>query len=212
MVCEVANNCLNENQWQCEDCFKFNYYFPRDPSVKSPRQLEKKAEKQAAKSELKQSDKSKMGKRNKRCGSADERQLVKVFKKYGFEAERMPLSGALGKKYANDIHLILSPEFKLQIENKRRKSHSTLYKLSVNNSLIEGFGYVLCEKTFMELCRGKEPICSNTVKDKGFATLKKWFTQDAADIVSVHEVYKEYVFVVPIPILQKLIKRQEGEV
>jgi len=183
-------------------------YSPIDKKIKSPRQIEKKAEKVATRTELKQSDKSKMGKRNKRCGNVDEKALVKRFAKYGLDAEKTPGSGVFGGKYSNDVHLHL-PSTTIFIENKRRKSHTTLYKLSMGNTMIEGFALVLCENSFMELCKGKEPEYLKTVCDKGFETVKKWIKQDNAQVVSVHEVYKEFVFVVPIDSIKIILKGSE---
>lgn len=181
-------------------------YSPVDPKIKSPRQIEKKAEKVAARTELKQSDKSKMGKRNKTAGRTDEVSLVKRLQKYGFDAERMPLSGSLGGKYDNDIHLHLTPTYTIKIENKRRKDLHKYYDLAQNNTEIITFCNIMNEESFIKLCRGEEINIKDSIPDKGNSELHKYFNQDACDIVTLHEVRKQWVFCVPDEIIEKIKK------
>ena len=73
-----------------------------------------------AKRELKQSQASKIGRRSKRKGYAGENEVVKLLQRYGIEAERVPLSGALkSEKYSCDVHI---PDVDKRVEVKRRKS------------------------------------------------------------------------------------------
>lgn len=72
-----------------------------------------------AKKLKKQTEASKRGKRSKRKGYDGEAEVVKLLQKYGIDAERVPLSGALkSEKYSCDVVL---PNGK-RIEVKRRKS------------------------------------------------------------------------------------------
>ena len=80
---------------------------------------EKKKQRKQEKKAFKQTDASKRGKRAKAKGREGETEIVQLLAKYGIESERMPLSGALGGKYANDVKLILGGK---RAEVKRRKS------------------------------------------------------------------------------------------
>ena len=67
----------------------------------------------------KESNASKIGKRSKRKGYDGEREVVELLKKFGIDAERVPLSGALkSEKYSCDVVLSNGK----RIEVKRRKS------------------------------------------------------------------------------------------
>jgi Holliday junction resolvase len=73
-----------------------------------------------AKKLKKQTEASKRGKRSKRKGYDGEAEVVKLLQKYGIEAERVPLSGALkSEKYSCDVHI---PAINKRVEVKRRKS------------------------------------------------------------------------------------------
>ncbi len=80
---------------------------------------EQKRQRKQEKKALKQTDASKRGKRSKAKGREGENEIVQLLAKYGIESERMPLSGALGGKYANDVKLSLGGK---RAEVKRRKS------------------------------------------------------------------------------------------
>lgn len=68
----------------------------------------------------KQTEASRRGKRSKKKGYDGEAEVVKLLQKYGIEAERIPLSGALkSEKYSCDVHI---PKIDKRVEVKRRKS------------------------------------------------------------------------------------------
>lgn len=68
----------------------------------------------------KQTEASKRGKRSKKKGYDGEKEVVDLLQKYGIEAERVPLSGAMkSEKYSCDVHM---PGINKRIEVKRRKS------------------------------------------------------------------------------------------
>lgn len=68
----------------------------------------------------KQTEASKRGKRSKRKGYTGEKEVVDLLQKYGIEAERVPLSGALkSEKYSCDVHI---ERIDKRAEVKRRKS------------------------------------------------------------------------------------------
>lgn len=73
-----------------------------------------------AKKIKKENNASKIGKRSKKKGYEGEREVVELLNKYGIEAERVPLSGALKcDKYSCDVHIT---EIDKRVEVKRRKS------------------------------------------------------------------------------------------
>jgi Holliday junction resolvase len=73
-----------------------------------------------AKKLKKQTEASKRGKRSKKKGYDGEAEVMKLLQKYGIEAERVPLSGALkSEKYSCDVHI---PGIDKRVEVKRRKS------------------------------------------------------------------------------------------
>lgn len=118
--CEVRENChsyLRDGCWHCED---YSLYWPEDKSILCNRQVRERKERKLAKKKKKQSKASKLGKRSKRKGYDGEKEVVDLLQKYGIEAERVPLSGALkSQKYSCDVHI---PEIDKRVEVKRRKS------------------------------------------------------------------------------------------
>ncbi len=73
-----------------------------------------------AKKLKKESIETKRAKRSKKKGYDGEAEVVKLLQKYGIEAERVPLSGALkSEKYSCDVHI---PGIDKRVEVKRRKS------------------------------------------------------------------------------------------
>lgn len=73
-----------------------------------------------AKQLKKESLESKRARRSKKKGYDGEKEVADLLKKYGIEAERVPLSGALkSEKYSCDVHI---PAIDKRVEVKRRKS------------------------------------------------------------------------------------------
>lgn len=73
-----------------------------------------------AKKLKKESIETKRAKRSKKKGYSGEKEVVDLLQKYGIEAERVPLSGALkSQKYSCDVHI---PGIDKRVEVKRRKS------------------------------------------------------------------------------------------
>lgn len=67
---------------------------------------------------------SKRGRRNRTRGQEFEREIVKMHRNIGIQAQRVPLSGAAGGAYSDDIDLyVFGPdEAPLVMEAKRRKA------------------------------------------------------------------------------------------
>ena len=109
-------------------CENYSLYIPEDKKILSPAQIQKREERKAEKARLKASEASKRGKKSKRKGYTGEREIVQLLNKYGIEAERVPLSGALKGKLSGDIDCTIKGESK-KIEVKRRKDgFKELYK------------------------------------------------------------------------------------
>ena len=108
MTCKVRENCQQhvykrEQCWACED---YQLYQPVDRRIKSPRQERVKDERRRKKIDKKYSEASKRGKKSKRKGYSGENEVERTLQKYGIDAKRVPLSGALkSEKYGADVEL-----------------------------------------------------------------------------------------------------------
>ena len=120
MECEVRENCksyLRDDCWHCED---YSLYWPEDKKILCKRQVRQRKEKKLAKQLKKESVETKRAKKSKKKGYNGEKEVADLLQKYGIEAERVPLSGAMkSEKYSCDVHL---PKLDKRIEVKRRKS------------------------------------------------------------------------------------------
>lgn len=117
--CEVIENCKSFERRDCWACKDYSLYWPIDPRVLCARQIRERKERKVARMAKKYSKATKRAKRSKQKGYEGEAEVVRALNKYGIEAERVPLSGALkSQKYSCDVVL---PNDK-RIEVKRRKS------------------------------------------------------------------------------------------
>ena len=108
MTCPVERNCKNYiyRRDKCWACVDFGDYLPEDRRILSPRQVEQKRERKERKKEMKYSEASKRGKKSKRKGYSGENEVERTLQKYGIDAKRVPLSGALkSEKYGADVEL-----------------------------------------------------------------------------------------------------------
>lgn len=118
--CEVRENCKSYDRDDCWHCVDYGLYWPEDKSILCKRQVRERKERKLAKKLKKQTEASKRGKRSKKKGYDGEAEVVKLLQKYGIEAERVPLSGALkSEKYSCDVHITGIDK---RVEVKRRKS------------------------------------------------------------------------------------------
>lgn len=119
-TCEVIENCKSYEHDKCWCCNDYSLYWPEDKRILCKRQIRQREERKLTKKIKKENDASKIGKRSKKKGYEGEREVVELLNKYGIEAERVPLSGALKcDKYSCDVHI---PELNKRVEVKRRKS------------------------------------------------------------------------------------------
>lgn len=118
--CEVRENCHSYLRDGCWHCVDYSLYWPEDKKILCERQIRQRKERKVARKLKKQSEASKRGKRSKKKGYDGEAEVVKLLQKYGIEAERVPLSGALkSEKYSCDVHITGIDK---RVEVKRRKS------------------------------------------------------------------------------------------
>lgn len=127
--CEVRENCKSFEQRKCWICEDYSLYWPENPHILCKRQIRQREERRLAKKMKRESEASKRGKRAKRKGYTGEKEVVELLQKYGIEAERVPLSGALkSQKYSCDVVCKIK-DIEKRIEVKRRKTGlNTIYK------------------------------------------------------------------------------------
>lgn len=118
--CEVRENCKNFLQNRCWYCEDYSLYWPENPKILCKRQVRERLERRLRRKMQKESEASKRGRRAKKKGYAGEHEVVQLLKRYGIEAERIPLSGSLkSSEYSCDV---LIKQTGKRIEVKRRKS------------------------------------------------------------------------------------------
>ena len=152
-----------------------------------------------------------IGRSNKQRGKKSEKKLLLHLQRQGFEARIVEGSGCL-KKIKSDADADLRIKIRgkeRKIENKKRQSFDRIRKLIGETKIlyITGFCYVMDENIFYEVVksggiageRGITSILGNIypireVSDRNFGELHKFFEQDNADIVSLDESYKDFMF------------------
>jgi hypothetical protein len=203
-VCDVESNC--KHRWDCSFCNFYSQYQPEDKRFLSPAQIQRKEERKQAKKELKQTEASKRGKNNKRKGYKSEVAMVKKYRKWGFEADRQPLSGALKGKYCSDIHVNILGKERLH-EDKVRQDFNHYYNLTDVNDyvIVRDFCVMLSETNFHQLLLGMQPPEGLIIEDDKMKRLHDFFDQDHSDIVSCRgSGKKKRVFCLTIPFWNEL--------
>ena len=188
MDCEVKNNC--SHNWGCDFCINYSDYQANDRRIMSPAQEERKLRRKEEKKELKASEHSKRGKRNKRAGYTSEVAMVKKYIKYGYEAERQPMSGSLKGKYAGDIKVYIKGKWRRH-EDKKRSSVESFYTRTENQTILyEDFCVVMNEDVYFALLNGIVPEVG-VEPDAKVKLLHDFFEQDNSDIVSLRQHGKQ---------------------
>lgn len=157
----------------------------------------------------------KKGRSNKRSGKKSEQKLLLHFKRQGFEARIIDGSGAYKKSREDadsDLRVTLYG-VERKIENKKYTSKASA--LAKINSLIgeygilkiTGFCYVMNENVFYRLAKGEvDPLTKiKEVSDRNYGWIHHFFEQDYADIVSLDESYKDFVFCLQPSLYKELI-------
>jgi len=182
--CIVKFNC--RHRWDCSFCDNYSDYQAYDRRLLSPAQLERRNQRAEDRKNLKQTEKSKQGKRNKYNSYKSEKSIVKKYQKWGFEAERVPLSGALKGSLSGDVKVYINGKWRIH-EDKKRSNVESLYERTDNQTIMyENFCIMMSEDTFQGLLLGIVPDVT-PMEDKKTKTLHKFFDQDNADIVSIRQ-------------------------
>ena len=162
------------------------------------------------------------GRSNKRKGKESEKKLLLHFQRQGIPARIIEGSGAYkkskGEGFDSDLRVtILGKERK--VENKKYGSRVALLnrirKLIGEKGIlyITGFCYILDENVFYDIvkrklgvavnargeiiavkCEGQNNYHIKEVSDRDYGLLHKFFEQDYADVVSLDESYRDFLF------------------
>lgn len=163
-----------------------------------------------------------IGRSNKRRGKDSEKKLLMHFERHNFEARIIEGSGAYKKVREgadSDLRItIFGTERK--VENKKRQSFERIRKLVGEKTIlyIEGFCYVMNENLFYDIVRNGidgtlrsgsgEQYKFRTVSDRNYGELHKFFEQDYADIVSLDESYKDFMFCLQPTLYKEIVENQ----
>lgn len=165
-----------------------------------------------------------VGRSNKRKGKKSEKKLLLHFQRQGLEARIIEGSGAYKKIRAgadSDLRVTIFDKER-KVENKKRQSFERIRKLIGEKKIlyIEHFCYVMDENVFYDMVKNKTRWCVpenivrsasgndypiRTVSDRNYGELHHFFEQDYADIVSMDESYKDFLFALQIRFFDELI-------
>jgi len=166
-----------------------------------------------------------MGIANKRKGKKSEQKLLLHFQRQDLEARIIEGSGAYKKARKDadsDLRVVIKGKER-KVENKKRQGFGRLRQLLEKFPIlrIKGFCYIMTETLFYELLKAKAIIPTSraviyrmdksykrkihSVADHQFGWLHKFFEQDNADIVSLDESYKEFIFCITEPLFEEIV-------
>ncbi len=208
--CVVKQYCLTgEKRGECRKCKEYNKF-----------ERKKSKSRQAT------------GRANKRKGKESEKKLLLHFQRQGLDSRIIEGSGAYkkskGEGFDSDLRVtILDKERK--VENKKYASKaSALHRIrrligETDILYIIGFCYVMDENIFYDVVKNSENYSvdeadnikaihtvENTYKirevsDRDFGWLHKFFEQDYADIVSLDESYRDFLFCLQTGFFKEII-------
>lgn len=124
--CSTYLNCRNAGAG-CLGCYVPDggrgptNYLPRDKKVKHPATVAWEATRAAQRKAAKHSEAAQRGRRSRRKGREGEKEFAKAV-----GGERVPLSGALGGSYANDV--VLPNGLKAEVKRRGAGKWSELYR------------------------------------------------------------------------------------
>ena len=168
-----------------------------------------------------------IGRSNKRKGKKSEKKLLLHFQRQNLEARIIEGSGCLKKIKADadaDLRIVINGKER-KVENKKRTSFERIRKLINSDKIlyITGFCYVMNENIFYDIIssfNGKvEPLLNGNivstdrndypireVSDRNYGELHKFFSQDNADIVSLDESYKDFMFALKPSLFKEVVE------
>lgn len=168
-----------------------------------------------------------IGRSNKRKGKKSEKKLLLHFQRQNLESRIIEGSGCLKKIKADadaDLRVVINGKER-KVENKKRTSFERIRKLIGAEKIlyITGFCYVMNENIFYDIIssfNGKvEPLLNGNivstdrndypireVSDRNYGELHKFFSQDNADIVSLDESYKDFMFALKPSLFKEVVE------
>lgn len=205
MDCVVAPYCLSkETRGMCRKCKEYDKF-------------------ERKKSKSRQA----IGRSNKRRGKKSEQKLLLHLQRHNFQARIIDGSGAYKKVREgadSDLRVTVYGRER-KIENKKRQSFDRIRKLIGEDKIlyIEGFCYVMDENIFYKLVRFKTNRINTTIEcgaensfsirvvsDRNYGELHKFFEQDYADMVTLDESYKDFMFCLQPDFFNEIVEHAEG--
>jgi len=125
-ACPVVTNCRNVGS-RCLGCYVPadgrgpTEYLPIDPKILHPATVAWKAERAAQRKQAQRTEAAQRGRRSRRKGAQGEREFAKAV-----GGERVPLSGALGGRYSNDV--ILPTGLRAEVKRRGPTAFRQLYR------------------------------------------------------------------------------------
>ena len=198
--CVVKQYCLTgEKRGECRKCKEYNKF-----------ERKKSKSRQAT------------GRANKRKGKESEKKLLLHFQRQGLDSRIIEGSGAYKKSrgagFDSDLRVTVYGKER-KVENKKYGSKVSaldkIRKLIGEDGIlyITGFCYVMNENTFYDVvenklgtavnargevlsikCEGQNTHHIKEVSDRDYGWLHKFFEQDYADIVSLDDSYRDFLF------------------
>ena len=202
--CVVKPYCLSsETRGMCKKCKEYNKF-------------------ERKKSKSRQA----IGRSNKRRGKKSEKKLLLHFQRQGLEARIIEGSGAYKKiREGADSDLRVTVfGVERKVENKKRQSFERIRRLIGEKKIlyITGFCYVMDENIFYDLIKNGKKVSSSCIEsdsdekytvhevsDRNYGELHKFFEQDYADIVSLDESYKDFMFALQPKFFEEIIKKKD---
>ena len=166
-----------------------------------------------------------IGRSNKRRGKKSEQKLLLHFQRHGFEARIIDGSGAYKKvREGADSDLRITVYGKeRKVENKKRQSFERIRRLIGEKKIlyITDFCYIMDENIFYDIvkngvdsifsstvmARSKEEYIIKEVSDRNYGELHKFFQQDYADMVTLDESYKDFMFCLQPKFFDEIIEK-----
>lgn len=187
--CVVKPYCLSsEKRGECRKCVEYNKF-----------ERKKSRSRQA------------IGRSNKKRGKDSEKKLLLHFQRHNLESRIIEGSGAYKKVREgadSDLRVTVFGKER-KVENKKRQSFDRIRRLIGEKKIlyIEGFCYIMDENIFYDLVENGakqfgSSVYSKTdnqyniknIANRNFGELHKFFDQDYADIVSLDESYRDFLF------------------
>lgn len=199
MECVVKPYCLSaETRGMCRKCKEYDKF-------------------ERKKSKSRQA----IGRSNKRRGKKSEQKLLLHFQRHNLEARIIEGSGAYKKvrEGADSDLRVTIYGVERKVENKKRQSFERIRKLIGEKSIlyITDFCYVMNENIFYDLVKNNKTVDGNSIKsdsgevysirevsDRNYGELHKFFEQDYADMVSLDESYKDFMFALQPPFFEEV--------